>query len=51
MSHLGYILAAYLATAIVLIGMIAWVVINLLAQKRKLERVEKDGGRRLRTPQ
>ena len=46
MTHAGYILAAYLATAIVLLGMIAWVVLDLRAQKRRLERLEGEGVRR-----
>jgi heme exporter protein CcmD len=48
MTHLGYIIAAYVAAAIVLGGMIAWVTIDLSAQKRKLERIEAEGGRRAR---
>jgi heme exporter protein D len=46
MTHLGYIVAAYLATAIVLGGMIGWVLLDLAAQKRKLARIEAEGGRR-----
>jgi heme exporter protein D len=46
MTHAGYILAAYLATAIVLLGMIAWVVLDLRIQKHKLERLEGEGVRR-----
>jgi heme exporter protein CcmD len=48
MTHLGYIVAAYGATAIVLGGMIGWVLLDLNAQKRKLKRIEADGGRRSR---
>jgi heme exporter protein D len=48
MTHLGYIVAAYGATAIVLCGMIGWILVDLSAQKRKLERIEADGGRRSR---
>jgi heme exporter protein D len=46
MTHLGYILAAYLASAIVLLGMVAWVVLDLRAQKQKLARLEEQGHRR-----
>ena len=38
MTHLGYIVAAYLAAAIVLVGMIAFVTLNLGRQKRRLAR-------------
>jgi heme exporter protein D len=46
MTHLGYILAAYLATAAVLIGMVAWVTLDLRAQKERLRRLEAEGTRR-----
>ena len=46
MTHLGYIIAAYLATAIVLLGMVLWVVLDLRAAKRKLARLEQEGLRR-----
>jgi heme exporter protein D len=46
MTHLGYILAAYLAAATVLGGMVAWVALDLAAQKRKLRRLEAAGLRR-----
>jgi heme exporter protein D len=46
MTHLGYILGAYLASATVLIGMIVWVMLDLAAQKRKLRRLEDAGLRR-----
>jgi heme exporter protein D len=46
MTHLGYILAAYLASAIVLFGMVAWVVLDLRTQKQKLARLEEQGLRR-----
>jgi heme exporter protein CcmD len=48
MTHFGYIIAAYAAATIVLGGMIAWVTIDLSVQKRKLERIETEGGRRVR---
>lgn len=46
MTHAGYILAAYLATATVLLGMAAWIVLDLRRQKRKLRRLEAEGVRR-----
>jgi len=46
MTHLGYIIAAYLAAAIVLLGMVAGVLLDLGAQKRKLARLEASGVRR-----
>jgi heme exporter protein D len=46
MTHLGYIVAAYLATAIVLIGMVAGVLFDLRTQKQKLARLEASGVRR-----
>jgi heme exporter protein D len=46
MTHFGYILAAYLATAIVLLGMIAWVILDLREQHRRLRRLEEEGLRR-----
>jgi heme exporter protein D len=46
MTHLGYVLAAYAATAIALLGMIAGVLFDLRAQKRKLDRLEAGGVRR-----
>jgi heme exporter protein CcmD len=48
MTHLGYILAAYLASAIVLIGMAAWIVLDLRTQRAKLKRLEDEGRRRPR---
>jgi heme exporter protein CcmD len=46
MTHLGYIIAAYLAAAIVLLGMVAGVVLDLRTQKRKLVQLEETGVRR-----
>ena len=46
MTHLGYIIAAYLAAAIVLLGMVAGVVLDLRTQKRKLVLLEETGVRR-----
>jgi heme exporter protein D len=46
MTHAGYILAAYLAAAVVVAVMVAWVVLDGRAQRRKLERLEAEGVRR-----
>ena len=46
MTHAGYILAAYLITAIVLLGLVGWVVMDLRAQRAKLNRLEAQGVRR-----
>jgi heme exporter protein D len=45
-THLGYILAAYVATAIVLLGMSAWILFDLREQHRRLRRLEEEGIRR-----
>lgn len=50
MTHVPYIIAAYLATALVLIGMVAWVTIDLREQKRKLLQLEAEGRRRSGIP-
>jgi len=46
MTHLGYILGAYIASAVVIAGTIAWVALDLRAQKTKLARLEERGLRR-----
>jgi heme exporter protein D len=47
MTHSAYILAAYLAAAIVVGGLALWVVLDNRLQKRRLQRLEADGiGRR-----
>ena len=46
MTHSGYILAAYLASAAVLAGLIAWVALDLRAQRRRLAELEDHGLRR-----
>ena len=46
MTHAGYILAAYAVSAATLIGMAAWIVIDLAAQPRKLRQLEDEGLRR-----
>jgi heme exporter protein D len=47
MTHIGFILAAYLMTALVVGGLVAWIVLDGRAQKRKLAELEAEGiGRR-----
>jgi heme exporter protein D len=43
MTHAGYILAAYLATALVIGGLVLWVVLGARAQKRQLRQLEEEG--------
>jgi heme exporter protein D len=50
MTHAGYILAAYLVTALVLLAMIGWVALDLRAQKNRLARLEGQGLRRRSEP-
>ena len=50
MTHSGYILAAYLASALVLLALIAWVALDGMAQKRKLAQLEDQGLRRRPEP-
>jgi heme exporter protein CcmD len=49
MTHLGYIVAAYLALALVVLAMTLWVALDLRAQKQKLRRLEEEGLRRNRS--
>jgi heme exporter protein D len=46
MTHVGYIAAAYGASALVMLGMIGWVSADLAIQRRKLRRLEDEGVRR-----
>ena len=46
MTHSGYILAAYLAAALVVGGLVVWVVVDYRTQQRKLQQLEADGVRR-----
>ena len=46
MTHVGYIIAAYAATAVVIAGMVAWAFLDLATQKRSLARLEAEGKRR-----
>jgi heme exporter protein D len=45
-THEGFIAAAYLVTAIVLIGLGLWVVLDGRAQRRRLAELEARGVRR-----
>ena len=46
MTHLGYIVAAYLAAALVIGGLTLWIIMDNRAQQRKLQQLEADGVRR-----
>ncbi len=46
MTHSGFILAAYLAGALVIGGLTLWVVLDNRLQQRKLRQLEADGLRR-----
>ena len=46
MTHAGYILAAYLAAALVIGGLVVWVVADNRMQKRRIEQLEAEGVRR-----
>jgi len=46
MTHMGFIAAAYALTAIVLSGLIVWVVIDGRIQKAALDDLDKRGIRR-----
>jgi heme exporter protein D len=45
-THAGFIAAAYIATALVLIALIAWVMLDGRAQKKRLADLEARGIRR-----
>jgi heme exporter protein CcmD len=45
MTHLGYVLAAYLVTAIVLLGAVAFVALDVRVTRKKLARLEERGPR------
>jgi len=46
MTHLGYILAAYLASGAVVAALVAWIALDTRSAKRKLARLEAEGARR-----
>ena len=45
-AHLGFVVASYLAVALVLAGLIGWVVLDGRAQRRRLAALEARGVRR-----
>jgi heme exporter protein D len=45
-SHFGFILASYLVTAAVLLGLIVWIAWDGRAQRRRLGELESRGVRR-----
>ncbi|MEO8668008.1 MAG: heme exporter protein CcmD [Bauldia sp.] len=45
-DHTGFIVAAYLVTAVVLIGLFLWIVADGRAQKRRLADLEARGVKR-----
>jgi heme exporter protein D len=45
-AHFGFILASYLVTAAVLIGLVLWIVLDGRAQRRRLIELESRGVRR-----
>jgi heme exporter protein D len=45
-SHAGFIAAAYIATALVLAALVAWVVVDGRAQRKRLADLEARGIRR-----
>jgi heme exporter protein D len=46
MTHAGFIAAAYIATAVVLVGLLLWIVVDGRAQRRRLADLEARGIRR-----
>jgi heme exporter protein D len=49
-DHLGFIVAAYAAAAVVVFAVIAWVTIDYLAQRRALADLERRGFSRRSEP-
>lgn len=46
MSHAAYVAAAYLASVIGIVGLVAWILYDQAAQKRALKELEARGIRR-----
>ena len=44
--HGGFILAAYMVAAVVLIGLVVWIVVDGRAQRRRIAELEARGVRR-----
>ena len=49
-NHMGFIVAAYAAAAIIVAVLIAWVMLDYRAQQRSLAELEKRGVSRRSTP-
>ena len=49
-THTGFIIAAYAAAVIVVVGLCAWVMLDYRAQRRNLADLERRGGTRRSTP-
>jgi heme exporter protein D len=49
-NHLGFIVAAYAVTAIIVAALIAWVMLDYRAQQRTLAEFDKRGVSRRSTP-
>ncbi len=45
-AHLGFIVAAYAVTAVVLVGIVAWIVVDGRSQRRRIADLEARGVRR-----
>ena len=45
-DHAGFIIAAYLVTTVVVVGMIVWIVLDGRLQRRRLAELEARGIRR-----
>ncbi len=50
MSHAGFIAAAYIATGLVLVALVAWVIVDGRAQRRRLAELEARGIKRRSAP-
>jgi heme exporter protein CcmD len=50
-THLGYIVAAYVSSFVVIIALALWTALDLRQQKRRLMRLEAEGLRRRSGPQ
>jgi heme exporter protein D len=49
-THAGFIAAAYIVTALVLAGLVAWIAVDGRAQRRRLADLEARGVRRRSAP-
>lgn len=46
MTHMTYVIASYAISALVLTGMITWILLDQRTQRRELQRLEAQGVRR-----